>query len=55
MSGIFKSPDIPIKDEECGADRLDYWGNQYLDIVWNSTGFTMALILDGYSEHVANA
>ena len=27
-----------VQDEECTADKLEYWGTQYLDIVWNSTG-----------------
>ena len=29
---------MSVQDEECTADRLEYWGTQYLDIVWNSTG-----------------
>merc|ERR1719234_1144360 len=27
-----------MEDEECSADRLDYWGTQYLPLVWNMTG-----------------
>merc|ERR1719234_577117 len=27
-----------MEDEECSADRLNYWGTQYLPLVWNMTG-----------------
>ena len=34
------------KDEDCTADKLKYWGTDYLDIVWNTTGHHKNIIFE---------
>jgi hypothetical protein len=39
-----------MEDEECSADRLAYWGREYLPLVWNSTGRADCCTEDGCND-----
>ena len=43
-----------MEDEECSASRLEYWGQQYLPIVWNSTGTAECCTEDGCNDDRQN-
>ena len=40
---------IYLKD--CTADKIDYWGNDYLDLVWNMTGTAECCYTDGCNDN----
>ena len=46
---ILSSCNIFIKD--CTADKIDYWGNDYLDLVWNMTGTAECCYTDGCNDN----
>ena len=37
--------------KDCTADKIDYWGNDYLDLVWNMTGTAECCYTDGCNDN----
>ena len=37
--------------KDCTADKIDYWGNDYLDLVWNMTGTAECCYSDGCNDN----